>query len=239
MKVKTGALAMDLDGTVFGQGQLDLDEVASIRALQESGVRVILSSGRNLHYVMGVARSLGTDGPLICEEGAVVYNPETHVRTLNGDLSNLGILKDNLKEWLPMYDIPTEADNDKEVILALDRKPRVDLDFFVKEVEEVLKKKGLVLNVTRSDEMINVMPAGVDKGVGLRKVLEILGINRDGVVAVGDAPNDLPLLREAGYAVAVANAHKTLKAEADYVSRHPDGEGVSELIHMIMKGSYN
>lgn len=235
MNVK--ALALDLDGTVFGDGELNLDEVVLLRMLQEKGVKVILCTGRNLHYVLGIARCLGTDGPVICEEGTIVYDQSTHARMFNGELSDLNTLRENLKNWLPTCVIPKEAHHDKEIILALDRNPRVDLDLFVEEVKAVLEERKMNLVITRSDEMINIMPQGVDKGVGLSKALEILDIDQDNVIAVGDAPNDLPLIKEAGYGIAVSNAHEKVKDESDYVTNYPDGRGVIEVINLILSGS--
>ena len=68
-----------------------------------------------------------------------------------------------------------------KIILALDRNPRGNLDDFVEEVRSKLIEKNLNLNVTRSDEMINITPFGIDKGYTLRKFLNTEKINPDSV----------------------------------------------------------
>jgi hydroxymethylpyrimidine pyrophosphatase-like HAD family hydrolase len=47
------------------------------------------------------------------------------------------------------------------------------------------------------------------------------------VLAFGDRPSDLPMLRWAGHGIAVANAHPTLLAAADTVTRSSDSDGVA------------
>jgi hydroxymethylpyrimidine pyrophosphatase-like HAD family hydrolase len=45
---------------------------------------------------------------------------------------------------------------------------------------------------------------------------------------MGDSENDLPMLKEAGLALAVGNAAPELKAVADYTSKALYGDGAAE-----------
>ena len=65
------------------------------------------------------------------------------------------------------------------------------------------------------------------KGAGMRFVLERYGIASEETIAIGDHMNDLTMLQEAGLAVAVGDAPARLKAAADRVISHADGEGVA------------
>jgi len=68
----------------------------------------------------------------------------------------------------------------------------------------------------------------VHKGFGMKKCCERLGIDPQEVIAFGDADNDIPMLKAAGYSVAVANAMPNVKAAADDVTEYPalqDGVG--------------
>jgi hydroxymethylpyrimidine pyrophosphatase-like HAD family hydrolase len=56
------------------------------------------------------------------------------------------------------------------------------------------------------------------------------------VVAFGDMPNDLPMLRFAGRGVAVANAHPEVLAEADEVAPGNDDDGVACIIERMLEG---
>ena len=227
-------LVLDLDGTVFGNDDLSIEEISAIRKLSQTGVRIIISTGRTLHYVLGIARSLGIDDAVICEEGTVLYDCKTHTKQIFGDLSDINILKQNLSQWLPSCIIPKEAHHDKQIILALDRNPRGNLDDFVEEVRSKLIEKNLNLNVTRSDEMINITPLGIDKGSTLQKFLNLEKINPDSVVAIGDSINDLSVFELVGFSVAVRNATDKLKQHADFICKKDNGLGVCEVIEMIL-----
>ena len=57
---------------------------------------------------------------------------------------------------------------------------------------------------------------------------------RRGVVAFGDMPNDLELIRWAGLGVAVANAHPLLQEAADEVTASNDDDGVAMVIERLL-----
>ena len=61
--------------------------------------------------------------------------------------------------------------------------------------------------VVSNTHWVDVMPAGVDKGVAVRRLQESLGIGPEHTVAFGDYLNDLEMLDAAGHSFAMANAH--------------------------------
>lgn len=81
------------------------------------------------------------------------------------------------------------------------------------------------------DIILEVMPKGVHKAVGLAGLAQYLGIDRCEVMAMGDEANDLTMLEWAGLGVAMANATPDVKAIADAVTtRTNDASGVAEAI---------
>jgi Cof subfamily protein (haloacid dehalogenase superfamily) len=89
--------------------------------------------------------------------------------------------------------------------------------------------------VTRSNpEFVEMLNPAVDKGVALRLVAEGFGIPMDRVMAIGDSYNDLPLLRAAGFAVAMGSAPDELKMEADAVVGDVEHDGVAEAIERFV-----
>jgi hypothetical protein len=89
---------------------------------------------------------------------------------------------------------------------------------------------GLDSQVVRNRGALMVLPAGVSKASGLLSALDELAISPHNAVAVGDAENDLALLRAAEIGVAVANAVPSLREHADLVLAAPDGAGVAALL---------
>lgn len=69
-------------------------------------------------------------------------------------------------------------------------------------------------------------------------LLKDVKLSADQAAFIGDDLLDLPLVRRAGFGVAVANAVDELKAAADYVTVKPGGAGaVREVIECILKKS--
>lgn len=69
-----------------------------------------------------------------------------------------------------------------------------------------------------------VMPAGVTKALGISKLLEHAGADRDDSIGIGDGGNDLEMIKYCGTGVAMGNASDALKQAADFVTT-PIGEG--------------
>lgn len=82
--------------------------------------------------------------------------------------------------------------------------------------------------------IITVMPSGVSKGDGLRRLARLLGIDLSEVMAVGDNLNDLEMLDVAGLGVAMGNAAPETRARADYVTASVDDEGVARAIERFI-----
>lgn len=80
---------------------------------------------------------------------------------------------------------------------------------------------------TSSPEALEIVPPGVNKGSGLARAAELLGIPREETVAIGDGENDIAMLRWAGLGIAMANAPDSVKAAADVIAPHCDADGAA------------
>ena len=76
--------------------------------------------------------------------------------------------------------------------------------------------------------------AGVNKGSGLLRLCEALGVPASACVAVGDAENDLPMIRAAGLGIAMGNAAENVRAAADRVVADCDHDGCAEAIRLAL-----
>jgi 3-deoxy-D-manno-octulosonate 8-phosphate phosphatase (KDO 8-P phosphatase) len=69
----------------------------------------------------------------------------------------------------------------------------------------------------------------------VREIAENSGVALDEIAYVGDDVIDLPVMRQCGFAVAVANARREVKAEAHYVTPNKGGEGAGrDAIEFIL-----
>lgn len=69
----------------------------------------------------------------------------------------------------------------------------------------------------------------------VRSIMETADVTIEEIAYVGDDVVDLPVMRECGLAIAVANAREQVKAEAHYVTPHRGGDGAGrDAIEFIL-----
>lgn len=70
----------------------------------------------------------------------------------------------------------------------------------------------------------------------IREIMEKAGVTLEEIAYVGDDVIDLPVMRQVGFAVAVANAREQVKAEAHYITAHEGGYGAGrDAIDFILE----
>lgn len=95
--------------------------------------------------------------------------------------------------------------------------------------KEILRESGAEC-MQAVPEMLEIVPTGWDKWVGMQLLLAHYGLPREAVMAVGDGGNDLSLVRGVGLGVAMGNAVPDVKAVAAAVVATNDEGGVAEAI---------
>lgn len=99
---------------------------------------------------------------------------------------------------------------------------------FEKELVEKFKHDA---SIYRSEPFfIEVMPIGVDKAASLDKLVKALGMSQEDTICCGDGFNDLSMIKYAGIGVAMDNAQKEVKNEADFITLSNDDDGVVYVI---------
>ncbi len=81
-----------------------------------------------------------------------------------------------------------------------------------------------------------VLRRGIDKWTGLSQLIDHFGLNPEQVCAAGDELNDVPVLRQVGLGVAMANAREELKEIAHRVVGSCDGDGLVPLLEELAAG---
>ena len=79
-----------------------------------------------------------------------------------------------------------------------------------------------------------ILRRDTNKGVALKKLCELIGVESKNVIAVGDNDNDIEMIEYAGLGYAVKNATDNLKKAADKVTkRSNENSAVAEIIYNI------
>jgi hydroxymethylpyrimidine pyrophosphatase-like HAD family hydrolase len=214
------ALAVDYDGTIATDGQVDDQTRAALWRLKASGRRLVLVTGRELADVAGVFGDLGLFDLLVVENGAVLHDPAARATTVLCEPPSAAFVTELARRGVPHLAVG-------QAIVAMHAS-------FAPTVLGVVRDRGLSLQVVFNREALMVLPAGVHKGSGLAAALSRLRVAPAQTVAVGDAENDHAMLALCGSGVAVANALPALKARAHLVTRGERGQGVAELIERLI-----
>lgn len=94
---------------------------------------------------------------------------------------------------------------------------------------------GNRLGVYRSEPyFLEIVPQNVDKAYSLSLLLEKLGLTKQELICCGDGFNDLSMIKYAGLGVAMANAQKVVKAQADLVTLDNNNDGLVPVIEKYL-----
>jgi Cof subfamily protein (haloacid dehalogenase superfamily) len=118
---------------------------------------------------------------------------------------------------------------EQPAIKMLIRCPGLSSDAMVATLAPVV---GATADLTFSHPrgLVEVSAPGVTKATGLAEVADRFGVTAADVVAFGDMPNDLEMLRWAGHGVAMGNAHPALLEVADEVAASNAEEGIALVL---------
>ena len=106
-----------------------------------------------------------------------------------------------------------------------------------RELEPMAQRLGVEITFS-SKRYLEFMPAGIDKGYGLKKLAEMLGIPMDQVIGVGDSANDLAMIKAAGLGVGVANVTDDVRPYCDAVLESTGDDGAfEELVEKYLEPS--
>ena len=106
---------------------------------------------------------------------------------------------------------------------------------YLKKVETKLKAERTDLSVSRSKPFfLEVMPKGIDKAASIDFLAKKLDIDQREVIAVGNAGNDLTMVKYAGLGVWVDNVSPELRHEADFIVASNNDDGVAEVVERFI-----
>lgn len=204
-------------------------------------------SGRDRNYIEAVSFFMGLpDSWSVIESGIALFNPTTkelllspalipEVREAFEEISRRRIPK-ILKEYPDLYLYPGNM-----IQVTLERKhesktPLVECYNAVIEELADLISSGLV-TIHHSQIAIDIGPAGIDKGSGVKFLAEKTGVQFDQMLGIGDSRGDFPMLEIVGHIGCPANASEECKKlvgqkgeYSGYISSLSYARGVLDVI---------
>ncbi|MBW5483623.1 HAD family hydrolase [Streptomyces bambusae] len=236
---------------------------AALATARAAGAQHIIVTGRPVPQVRHVLYGLGYRGLAVCGQGAQVYDAARgrvlHSVAMDRELAEvaLGKIEAEIGE---VYAAVNREGVDVEMLMApgyrmphphlatvrvarradlwsapinkvLLQHPRLDDDELTRVARSVV---GDLVNVTMAGEhTVELQPPGVDKGTGLARAAAELGAEASATIAFGDMPNDIPMFAWSAHGVAMANAHRELKAVADEVTLSNEEDGIAAVLERL------
>lgn len=218
--------AVDVDGTITEDGNVDLEAMSMLRWLSDSGVKVILVSGRSAWELLTLANLGGLTRVAVAENGGVValspikmvaladkYEVMSGYEYLSSSVEGV-----KLRETFPRL---TELVIERTFDLSLGNR--------------VLKEGGFELELRDSTYAYHLESKKVDKGKGLLVALKHLGMEGKDFVAIGDSDVDVDMFEVCGYSVAMGNGTEAAKISADYVANGRSATGLKDAVEHVLR----
>ncbi|WP_166242473.1 Cof-type HAD-IIB family hydrolase [Paenibacillus turpanensis] len=252
---KFDLIALDVDGTLLtDEHKLTQATIEGLRKAHQSGIHIVLCSGRGPLSVFPILDELGLEGVAVTHNGAAVVNSATREVLY---ASHFGV--ENVKEQIAycrsnaihfdmctVFDLHTEQlDEERQALYRSFLIDPVKLEkiedlngtvvkFTATGPEEVMDRVEKAWgpgadgfrNIRSGAHFVDVMREGVNKGTALAELCKLWGIAPNRVIAMGNYFNDIDMLRFAGFGVAMDNSPDGVKAEADAVTASNNEEGV-------------
>ena len=250
---------IDIDGTLYNTEKQVTEYTKNIlNIVKDKGIYVVLCSGRSNKDVCEISKDVNASKYVISSNGALVYNYVDDLDIFESvmekeSLEKMWTLCENEKKWELIIESKEQVYINE---LMFRRRP----ERFIKidKIDDISNKNifQMVLNIEESEKgdkvkeilekeekiwapnygvgvtcaFFDINNKNIDKGIGIKHLIENLGIKKEETIGFGDGVNDLAMFRECGIGVAMGNAEEKLKDMADYITQTNDEHGVAEFI---------
>lgn len=258
-------IALDIDGTLTNHaGVISERNKTAIHRAIESGVHVVLATGRGRIATRPIWRFLDLHGPSIQYGGAMIADIDTERALVLHEMPP-EVIRDVLT-FSAELGIPAQIYVDDAVIAEQTSEPAqgyvtrhklpfiIDPDIRTKSYSNVPKILAFVpldradalfaaykerfsgvAQVSRSSPgFLEINCLGITKATALAELSSMLGISREKTAAMGDNFLDIEMIQWAGVGVAVANAEQEVLDLADLVVPSSEQDGVAEFIEQYV-----
>ena len=240
----------DVDGTLIKPGDCKTTGVSprvakSVETARKKGAVFSIATARSMDWVETLVKAMKLDSLIILDNGARIYDCMTEKYIFNAYISKKKVeeIMSVLKK-LPFEKYYVDTNNRylynplnpqifKEVvkIMILHVSPYDAQEIF--ETVSSIKDIRVTKSVSGTDpvkESIHITDIEASKEKALKRIIDLLGISQDQVIAIGDSYNDFSLLTSSGLKVAMGNAVAEIKSIADYIAPSYDQDGVADVL---------
>ncbi|MDR0821497.1 MAG: HAD family hydrolase [Oscillospiraceae bacterium] len=245
--------------------KLPAENLAAIDELREAGGKFTIATGRGAAMARETVKLLKITEPVVIFNGAGVYDYRTEEFLWQSNMPEIAvdyleIMAKNFPtcaaEVLIGRDVYVPWTNRREehhlklgLVTAIresfENTPKhgwlkslvLDDPDVIEQMIEFVKENKLdgVHWVRSSEPYYEMLPHGVNKGTGFKRLAQLTGDAGKFVVAMGDYDNDAELVATADLGVAVANARDCVLNVAKYISADNDHTPVREVIEYIKR----
>lgn len=248
-------LCTDLDGTLLNSdGFVSSKNLAVIRKWLKGGRHLVIATARPLRDVLQLVPEDFCAQYIISYNGAEVYYQCRKVAELLISAKHLQTifkyLRENFSERMIAMEIEGRLYSTHSVehfwegidytITDLSLKLDKPVNKILVDVENISDKDSLIrgietvasIVITDKGRLGQIMAKNTNKLNSLKIILAKLQRNLSEVVAFGDDYNDIDLIREAGFGVAMENAVPELKQAAKFVTQSNNNDGIAYVLEM-------
>lgn len=185
--------------------------------------------------VRGVAKALreSLPGALFALETTLGYRQEPDFLPHNGPATWRGLESRCAVPHASLEDLLTD---DPVVLKVLCRLRSMRADAMLSVARGALAGVAEPVHSDPEDSLLEMSALGVSKASALSVFTAARGIAPEDVVAFGDMPNDVPMLRWAGRGYAMADGHPEAIAAADEVAPPCAQDGVAQVLERWLEG---
>ncbi|MNJ90690.1 putative phosphatase [compost metagenome] len=249
------AVFFDIDGTLvsFKTHRIPDSTTASIKRLQEKGIKVFVATGRSIHALAHI-RHLDFDGFVtfngsccVDKDGKMLFRKTIDPESIRGLLHYTSTHPLN---FVLMYENGIAVNEVTPEIVSMQGKLNLPvpplIDRSNADVSNVMQANIFLGPEEEAEFMRTVMPdcvatrwtplfadvnpLHISKKVGVELFCQHFGIDVSETMSFGDGGNDIEMLKHTAIGVAMGSAGNNVKAIADYVTDDPEHDGILKAL---------
>ena len=200
-------IVCDLDGTLAEPGKaIKQSTLCKLKGFEDKGIKIAICSGKPTYYLCGLVRQLELVDPILIGENGLDIQfgidlpPKFFYTKIYPDsvYENLLWIK---KEIEKMFDHKIWFQPNKIAVTAF---PNSSEQFY--KIREFLSQNNehfVGLDFYEHNDSFDIVPNDVSKKHAIQKVIDMLNIPNEQVLAIGDGINDYPMFEIAKTSVGI------------------------------------